>query len=161
MSNELAQAVEDLKGFSKMFKAVIALADAVESAESVSELEATRRRNIAALDAKIAEKQDDISLLDAQNTEATKRFEQAKIEVAENVALNAAEAQRIIAEASAKADAILADANAKVVALEGKLASLQGDCTTLALEKGKLEKEYVEADGKLKAIKDEMRSIAG
>jgi chromosome segregation ATPase len=161
MSNELAQAVEDLKGFSKLFKSIVTLCDAVENAEAVGELAATHRRNIAALEEKTTMLQDGISLLNAQHTEAVARFDEAKAEAAKNVALNAEEAQRIIAEASAKADEIVAKANEHVASLESKVASLEADCNTLTLARTKLENEYLDADSKLQAKKDEIRAIAG
>jgi len=161
MSNDLSQAVADVKQLGKLFGSVIALADAVEKVESISELEATRRRNVAALDAQIAEKQGAVQLLISQETEQAARLQEAINEAAANVTASADEAKRIIADASSQADGIINKASAEVAALEGKKESIKADIDTLTLAKNKVENEYVEVDGKLKAVKDELRAIAG
>lgn len=159
--SDISQAVADVKQLGKLFSSVIALAAIVENADSVSELEATRRKNVAALDAQITEKQESLQLLTAQETEQTARLKEAVNEAAVNVQASATEAQRIVAEASAQAEEIINKANAEVVALTSKKANIQADIDTLTLEKNKVENEYVEVDGKLKAVKDELRAIAG
>ena len=161
MSNDLSQAVADVKQLGKLFSSVIALAEAVEKVESISELEATRRRNVAALDAQIAEKQDAVQLLASQEQEINRRLDETRDSTIKTADLAHEEAQRVIAQAKDDAKAVFEKSNSELLALEEKKASIKADIDTLTLAKNKVENEYVEVDGKLKAVKDELRAIAG
>jgi len=161
MSQQLSQAAADLLNLAKPFKAIIALAEAVESLDGLDNVEATKRRAIAELDKQIAERQEGVSALDSQAEEAKQRADELVTIIAENKKAAEQEAEDIIAKANAQADAIISSAKENLGELEKKSATLEDECNSLTLKRLELEKQYFEADTALKAKKDEIRALAG